>query len=38
MTVQEPYLRGAHDKSMCYSRDTRDNVDRNTLWGWVHAD
>jgi hypothetical protein len=27
-----------HDKSICYSRDTRDNIDRNTLWGWVDAD
>ena len=27
------YLRGTHDKSIRYSRDNRDNVCRNTLWG-----
>ena len=31
------YLRGTHDKSIRYSRDTRDHVDRNTLWQWFDA-
>ena len=31
------YFRGTHDKSIFYSRDTRDNIDRNTLLGWADA-
>ena len=31
------YLCGTHDKSIFDSRDTRDNVDRDTLWVWADA-
>jgi len=31
------YLRGTYDKSIFYSRDTRHDIDRHTLWGWVDA-